>query len=1023
MKKTILIIQIITALFSTAALAQQKAVINGIVKDASGPLPGATVRELDLPGNGAATNGEGRFRLTLKGKTNTIIVHSVGYAEQRIKVTAGKLVEVIMQPAANSMDEVVVQGFGTKKRITNTGATSSIGGAEIRDIPTSAVQNTLDGRLPGMFTVQRSGQPGQDASDYFIRGESSLNPSGNEPLIIVDDIEYTYAQLAQINVNEIETITILKDASSTAIYGVKGANGVLIVTTRRGSLGVPKINLRVEGGLQAPVKTPTFLDSYQTASLRNEALSNDGLPSQFSQADLQDFATGADPYGHPNVDWYKAIFKPLAAQENTNLDISGGTSRVKYFISLGALNQGGDLRNFTDPLSLINSNYFYNRYDFRSNLDIQATKNLSLRFDVTERYGEINEPYQPDPTGEVYSYLDAAPYSAPFLNPNGTYSYLRNSPTQLPTLNGRLAALGYTFERNNDFNVLLGATEKLDAITKGLSFIARVAFASSSSITRTESRSVGPPAYYYNSTTGSYTISPQGDYVLAPLSLSGDNPLYTTNIDAQAYLNYDRTFGKSHISGLVLFNQTSETDRVIDSAGNPSLSAPIKFRGYSARVSYDYAAKYLFEFDGAYNGSARFANPFGFFPAVSAGWNIANEKFFKDATTDFQLLKLRASYGLVGSDVATGGQYLYQSSYYIGPNYYVGGNSGGTPSIYEGELVPTTGGQVTWEKDKKLDIGIDANMFKDKLSITVDYFAERRYDQLITPESVPGDIGIGISPVNLGVVSNKGADGQISYRPNIGKVQLNFSFVFSYAKNKIIYDGQPANEPANLNNTGYPIGQPFGYTWIGYYTSEADVAKSAKPPGLVVQPGDLKYADLNGDGQITPADESAIGDPNLPNTTYGLTLGANYKGFSISILLQGSQGYSFSVNTTGIEPFLSNLQPIDLQAWTPANAATAQFPRLTTITGGINSESAFPSTFYLINAKYLRLKTLELGYQLPQKLLPFKMNNARLYVSCYNLFTWDNYNLYQQDPEVQTNTAGDAYLNQRVVNLGVQVGF
>lgn len=1024
MKKTILFIQILISLFSARSMAQQKGVINGIVKDASGPIPSATVQEFGVTGNGVATRPDGKFTLTLKGNSGIITVTSVGHAAQKVKVETGKFAEIILQSSTNSIDEVVVLGFGTKKRITNAGATSSIGGAVIRDIPTSSVQNTLDGRLPGIFTVQRSGQPGQDASDYFIRGQSSLNAAGNQPLIIVDDIEYTYAQLAQINVNEIESITILKDASTTAIYGVKGANGVLIVTTRRGKLGAPKVNLRVETGLQAPIKTPVFLDSYQTALLRNEALSNDNLPAQFTAQDLADFQNGTDPYGHPNVDWYKAINKPVALQENSNLDISGGTNRVKYFVSLGVLNQGGTLKNFNDPLSEVNSDFFYHRYDFRTNLDVQASKKLSLRFDVTERYGEINQPYTSNATvtGEVYNYLDAAPYSAPFLNPNGSYAFLRNSPLQLPTLNARLAALGYTFARNNDFNVLLGATENLDDITKGLSFVARVAYAGSSSITRTESRTNGPPSYYYNSTNGSYTVAPQGGYVLAPLTLSGGNPLYTSNIDAQVYLNYDRHLGGHHVYGLVLFNETSQTSRVLDSAGTPSLSAPVKFRGYSTRLGYDYKSKYIAEFDGAYNGSDRFAKPFGFFPSGSVAWNIGEEDFFKKLTTSFSLLKLRASFGVVGSDVTSGNQYLYKSYYYTGPNYYFTGSGVGTPGIYEGQLVPSSG-EVTWERSRKLDIGLDANLFKDKVSVTVDYFAERRYDQLIPPASLPGVIGIAVAPTNLGVVSNKGMDMQITYQPTIGKVQLNAGLVFSYAKNKRLYIGESPDVTANLRKTGTPIGQPYGYTWIGYYTSAEDIAKSAKPPGISVQPGDLKYADKNGDGKITPADEGPIGQPNLPNTTYGLTLGANYKGFSISVLFQGSQGYSFSVNTTGIEPFLSNLQPIDLQAWTPQNAASAKFPRLTTITEGINSENAFPSTFYLINAKYLRLKTLELGYQVPHKALPFKLNNARIYVSCYNLFTWTNYNLYQQDPEVQTNTAGDAYLNQRVVNLGLQVGF
>ncbi|RCH55351.1 TonB-dependent receptor [Mucilaginibacter hurinus] len=1035
------VVFIFIALFLPVTLLAQQKVVTGIVKDVTGILPGVTVREKGVPNNGVAVDGSGKFRITLRGTSNVLIFQFVGYDTREIKVSGNDPIEVILQPSTQGLEEVVVVGLGTRKRVTNTGSVSSISGGTIRNIPTSSVQNTLAGRLPGFFSQQRSGQPGQDASDFFIRGVSSLNAEGNRPLIIVDDIEYTYAQLSQINVNEIENISILKDASTTAIYGVKGANGVLIVTTRRGAMGPPKVNLRIETGLQSPSRTPKFLDAYQTALLNNEAVSNDGagatLPS-FTREDLEHFRTGDDPYGHPDVNWYKSIFKPYSLQANTNLDISGGTSGVKYFISGGALTQNGALRDFSDELSGVNSNYFFRRYNFRTNLDVQATKTLALRLDVTGRFGETNRPYASNVTGEIYDFRLSNPYSAPFLNSDGSYAFTRGTTTQQPTLNARLAARGYERLRTTDFNVLFGATQRLDFITQGLTFKGRIAYASTSQIVRSVYRTGGPPSYYYNSETGTYQLDPSGKHALAPLIVGGDNPIYNTKVNFQAYLDYDRLFGKHHFSSLLLLNQTHETFRQPTLFFSGILAPPIKFRGYSFRGGYDYASKYLIDVNIGYNGSDRFQEPYGFFPALSAGWNVAQEKFFKKAFPFIEIFKLRGSIGTVGSDVTSGNRYLYKSLYYNGPNYYFD-HSVASPSIYEGDVV-SGNGNVTWEKELKRDIGLDINMFNDRVSITVDYFNNRRYDQLIVRQSLSGIIGVGTTPINLGVVTNRGWDGQISYRPNIGAVQLNISGVFSYAKNKREFLDEPSPLYPNLRQTGTPIGQPFGYTWIGYYQNEEDIAKSAKPFDNI-QPGDLKYKDIAGrvdengnpmfdengnpmpDGKIDARDIGPIGRPNLPTTTYGLTLGANYKGFSISLLFQGSQGYSFAIQNTGIDPFVSQMQPIHLERWTPENAQRARFPRLTTISGGVNSGTIFPSDFYLIDAKFLRLKTVELGYQVPNKLLPFKINNARLYLSAYNLLTWTNYDLYQQDPEVASNTAGDAYLNQRVVNLGVQVGF
>lgn len=1027
-------------LMTPAVLYAQNRTVTGTVRDISGVLPGATIYEKGVPGNGTVTNTNGKFTLTLKGHSNTLEVRFVGYVTAEVHITSDKPLDINLQSNTNGLDEVSVVAYGTKKRITNTGAVSSISAENIRTVPTANVQNALSGKLPGFFSQQSSGQPGKDASDFFIRGISSLNPAGNQPLIIVDDIEYSYDQLQQINVNEIQSISILKDASSTAIYGIKGANGVLVITTRRGKKGAPKVNLRVENGLQEPTRTPQFLGSYQSAMLINEAEKNDGIQQSFTQQDLNLFQSGADPYGHPDVNWYDKIFKKFSYQANTNLDISGGTNALKYFISGGALNQNGLVRDFADPQSKVNTNYYFRRYDFRSNLDLRASKNLELRLDVTTRFSDLNQPYNENAVGEVYDFTKETPFTAPYLNPNGTYSYAYSpfNPDHLPTLNARLATGGYQHSRRTDYNVLFGATERLDDITNGLSLTGRVAYSSVDQFTK-QIFNGGIPAYHYDPSTGQYSLRPGATYVYQTYALTGNTDINTNNYNVQIYANYDRTFNnKNHVTALALFNQQSETDYA-NAFLDPSLvGVPQKFRGISGKLGYDYDQKYLMELDLAYNGTDRFAanHRYGMFPAISIGYNLARAKYFSDLFPTFSLFKLRASYGLVGSDAAPGNRYVYNQVYVNGGGYNFGQSPQTYPSIYEGALGNP---DVVWERAKKLDIGLDMNLLKDKLSATIDYFHDIRFDQLIVPGSVPEILGVGLPAVNVGKTLNHGFDGQISYHGVAGKVQYSTAFVFSYAKNKILFEDEANPAYPWLAQTGQPINQPYGYHFLGFYTaaqiaqvkayqaahsgSNAGDAIAIPDNGIPLQPGDLRYQDLNHDGIINVFDKRAIGHPNLPNTTLGLNLQAQYKGFSISVLFQGAFNYSFAIVGTGIEPFQSQFQPIHLQRWTPDNSVNAQFPRLTMNPTSVDSPTAYMSDFWLVNAFYIRLKTVDIGYQVPAEKLPFHLQNVRFYFSAYNLLTFDNYHKYQQDPEIQTNTAGDAYINQRVMNLGVQVGF
>jgi len=1026
-----LILFIISIQFFTFVSAQQQFQLKGKVSAADGEMLVGVSVVVEGTTNGTMTDLDGNYELTVK--TGDKVSFTLISFKKIVKTVQNQnRLDVVMVEDQTNLDEVMVVAYGKAKRISMTGAVSAISARDIRNIPTSSVQNALYGKLPGFFAQQRSGQPGKDASDFFIRGVSSLNVDGNKPLIIVDDIQYTYDQLQQINVNEIESISLLKDASTTAIYGIKGANGVLVVKTRRGSEGKPMINVRLEGGITMPVRTPKFLNSYQTAQLVNEAYENDGLSSQrpFTDEDIRLFQTGEDPFGHPDVNWYEKIYKSTATQYNMNVDLSGGTKRLKYFITGGMFSQNGLVRDFKDPSNEVNTNYFYRRFNYRTNLDFDVTNTLNLRLDMTSRFMNINEPHSYETTGEIYNFSKMRPYSAPFMNPDGTYAYHYGTQDMDPTLNARLANEGYRRIRRYDSNFLFGATQKLDFITKGLSASARIAYSSVDENQRRVFRGKDwYPTYHYDSSNNSYTLNPKSRYNYEPYELLGDAEKSIKDLNIQVFGNYETVIKEDHnLKAMFIYNRQGRT---VDKDGLTNAAVPENSEGYTATFNYNYKNKYLLDLNVAYNGTDRFDkdNRYGWFPAVGAGYNIAEEPFFQEKFPSVQLLKLRGSFGLVGSDVTPGDRYLYRQIYKEGDGYYFGDKAETKWVSYkEGNLANPN---VTWEKARKFDVGIDGNLF-NKLSFTVDYFYEYRYDQLVQRESIPLMIGGELPRENLGKTENWGFDGQIAYNDMFGNVGFNTNFVFSFAKNKIIYQAEAQQKYSWLAKTGRPINQPFGYKWDGYYTKE-DIEKinaggdhKIPLPSVPVAAGDLKYKDLNDDGIIDDFDKGPIGKPNLPTTTLGWTVGGTYKGFSLSVLFQGSFDYSFSVIGTGIESFKSQFQPVHLKRWTQErvdNGEKIDFPRLTTNPTTVSSSEAYMSDFWLINAMYVRLKTVDLSYQVPVKALPKGIDFVRLYMNAYNLFTWTNFNKYQQDPEIKTNSAGDAYMNQRVINFGVQVTF
>ena len=1037
-------IQVLNAQFSK---------VSGIVTDSIGnPIEGASVFEKGMQTNGVQTNLKGRFEINLKGLSHTLVISFTGYTTQNINLgNKSNVIKVILNSNVADLTEVVIVGYGQQKKITSTGAIGTISGSELRENASASIQNVMSGKISGFFSQQGSGKPGSDGATFNIRGVSSYNSGSTSPTIYVDDIEYSYDQFSRIDPNEVESITVLKDASATAVFGVRGANGVVIVTTRRGKINAPQISFRSETGIQQPGIFPKFLNAYDAAVLYNRGCVTDGQPSYFSDADLSAYKNHTDPYGHPDIDWKNMLFKKFSYQYRANLDISGGTERVKYFVSGGYVYQDGMIKDFGSKVG-VNNNYYNKRYNYRSNMDIKVTGSTDLRIDFSGTSGIINTPQVGSPNGNndvFYDYSSLwtlAPWAYPIYNPNGSlgYSSWAKNPGaggtsyDVNNIIGRLTYLGYNRTFENNMYSLATVNQKLSFITSGLSLKGTFSYSSYYSNATISMTGGDFPSFIYDPTAQTYSPRSSNIFEVSPLIRKSNNGSTIRNVSSQVGLNYDRTFfNRHHIYGVLLFLKQSDT------RANGSITynfIPSKFISYVARVGYDYRKKYLIEFNSAYNGSDRFSieNRFGFFPAVSGGWNISEEPFFKKNIKLINRLKFRGSYGLVGNDKLGAFTYYYQQSYTFASNMVFFGSPFGNAgtAIFEGALGNS---KVTWEKEKKLDLGVEFEFLENKLTATFDYFNNNRYDILTDRSgqtdsrfgSMPLLFGQALPPVNLGKVKNKGFEMDISYRNKIGKnISFSIKTTFSTAKNEILFADEPSYKYSYQNYTGHSINTQRVYTWIGFYKDASDIASSAKPLGLVVRPGDLKYADLNGDGIIDGSDAKVQGNPNVPNSTAGLNLNVKYKNFSIGVFFQGSWNFNVRGFGEAIQPFSANFQAVHQKAWTPELGDNAKFPLLSFIPG-ISDSRAYPSTFWLTPGDYVRLKTAELGYYLPKSWLRrIRMQEVRVYANGYNLITWTKLNkLYQIDPEINQGVNGSGgtdrvvYPPQRIFNFGVSTKF
>ncbi|HEY5593322.1 MAG TPA: TonB-dependent receptor [Paludibacter sp.] len=1013
--------------------------ISGVITDEKNQSIIGVIVMLNGTSVGTFTDVNGRFSLEAP-ENGQLKISYLGYETQLVDLEGRTSLNILFSESTKNLDEVVVVGYGTQKKISVTGAISTVGNELLVKSPNASISNTLAGRVTGLSTIQYSGQPGADAPEIFVRGLGSLTTDGSAPLMLVDGVERSFDQL---DPNEVESISILKDASATAVYGIRGANGVILVTTRRGTEGAPKISFTTSTGVQVPSRLVKLADSYTYATKFNEALLSDNPAANlmFSSKTIEAFKTGSNPYIYPNTDWIGQIVKPFSPQSQYNINITGGSKEVKYFVSLGYLNQEGQFNTFGVTNA---TNFGYKRYNYRANVDLQMTKTTTLSFTTGGRIETGQSPF--GNSSIFYGIYQTVPFSG-FVLDGKSYTIGQKQIGMSGIYDGAdVIALGrgYTSSTYNTMNLDVALIQKLDFITKGLNW--RIKYSNNSTIGLQKTRYSSTASYQPNYLTdipgdnfgkGDSTVVFLKNGVDGSLDY-GESSSVSRNWYAETAFSYDHTLGDHQVTGLLLYNESKSY--------YPAIYAdiPTGYVGFAARATYNYKSKYLADFNLGYNGSENFApgNRFGFFPAVSVGWVVTEEKFLKDKISFLDFLKFRMSYGEVGNDKQGSSRFLYLPDSYLANTYipesswshqYDGYSFGINNPINQtvaGEGKTGNPG-VTWEVAKKTNIGMDMKLFKGKLGITGDVFYEYRNNILTTRNTVPSLLAINLPTVNIGSVENKGFEVELKWRDNIGKLNYYLTGNVSFARNKILYiDEIPKNEPY-LYYTGNRVGQPFGYVFSGFWNAnevahyndlDAQGKRITPDYGYAPKPGDSKYTDLNSDGKINSDDQKAIGYPDYPEFNFSLSGGISYKGFDISMMWTGVTDVSRVLNETWRDAFGATqnrclLQWLSDNSWTPETANTAILPRISFTSLTNNAKT---STLWLRDASYIRLKNLEIGYSFDNGTLKkLGISSIRIYTNGYNLLTFDY--LKFMDPEQRTTTPD--YPMITIYNLGLNVNF
>ncbi|MEO2062856.1 MAG: TonB-dependent receptor [Christiangramia sp.] len=1005
----------------------QSITITGTVTDGKGiPLPGVSVMEKNTT-NGVQTNFDGEYTIQVQSQNAVLVYSYIGMKSQEQAVGSQTVLNVQLENDLESLDEVVLVGYGRQKKISVVGAQSTIEAEELEQ-PVANIGTMLAGRVSGLTGVQRSGLPGKDAADIWIRGIGTFANSG--PLILVDGVQRS---LNDINPIDIESFTILKDASATAVYGIRGANGVILIETKKGKIGKPKVMVDYFEGITQFTRVPDLVDGVTYMRLANEALTTRGQEPKFDEEYIQRTASGYDPLLYPNVDWMDEVFNDYGRNRKATVNVNGGSQDSRYYVSLGYYDETGLF--VTDGLENYDSTTRFKRYNFTSNLTVDITRTTNIQLGVR---GYLSEGIYPqEGVGGIFgSAMEVSPVEYPKIYPGG-FVPGKSANGGLRNPYAEVALRGYRTEIQNQINSNLRLTQELSFLTEGLSWTAMYAFDAynEQNINRGKRENT-----YFVDQNNPYTRD--GELILN-LTYTGNDFLgYSRDNggERKTYLetsfNYDRTFGKHAVGGLLLFNRQ---DRINAFAGNFTDAIPFRNQGVAARATYGYDDKYFLEVNGGYNGSENFApkNRYGFFPSVAVGWVVSNEDFFKPVLNTIDYLKIRYSDGLVGAESGAG-RFAYLNR--VEQNRDWGFDFGESVQFIDGIRETYYGVDVTWSEARKQDIGIELNAFDSSLRIIFDLFKERTEGAFLRKRNLPNYVGLYDDPFgNLGVIENKGFDGSVNYNKRFNDFGIGFRGTFSYNRNKVIENGEPIQPYPWMEQRGQPLLARFGYVAERLYTLEDDTngdgfITPADGDGIPSQfgqimPGDVKYADLNGDGKIDAYDRQRIGQGDVPALTYGFGLTADYAGFDASVFFQGQAFADFMMGGSSIHPFdggggAGNLYTVAVDRWTPENDNPyAMYPRLSYGDSGIGqNNNTQTSTWWQRDIDFLRLKTAEIGYNLPDKLVEqWKLENVRFYARGTNLLTISSFDLW--DPELSLASNGGQYPNISAVSLGTTINF
>ncbi|MAG86336.1 SusC/RagA family TonB-linked outer membrane protein [Zunongwangia profunda] len=1005
---------LLCCLFSIVASSQDAITITGKVLDAETrmPIPGANIIEVGK-NNGAITDFDGNFEIEVS-PTSTLEISYIGYLTK--SVPANKDIdEILLEVNAESLDDVVVVGYGTQKKYSVISSVSTIEPEELQNSSSRSVSNNLAGRLAGVIAVQRSGELGYDNAQFWIRGISSF--AGNSaPLVLVDGIERS---LNNIDPAEIATFSILKDAAASAVYGVRGANGVILITTKRGKIGKPQLNVRYEHSITQPVHLPEFVGAVDYLELFNTIAREEGTTPPFSEERIENIRAGNDPDLYPDVNWLDEITKDFASNDRVNLTISGGSELLRYAFVASYYNEQGIIER--DPSQEWDSSPNLDRYNLRSNVDLNVTPTTLFRVSIGGYLQDLKRA--PQSVDDLFNLaFETPPYQHPIQYSSGEIPVQpeRSNPWALAT------QTGYERQSASKLESLFSVEQKLDFLLKGLKTTFKFSFDryNANSVTRRKNPD------YFNPATGRLD---DGSLDLTIYSYGQDFLGYETGSDwgdkavyIEGRLEYSNNFGdENQVDGLLLYNQRNydNGDRL-----------PYRNQGFAGRLSYSKKRRYIAEFNFGYNGSENFAKGkrFGFFPSVAAGWIISEEPFMDKLNESISNLKIRASYGLVGNDQLSGRRFPYittineTNGYRWGVNndYYRSGR-------WEGDYgVP----DLTWETVAKANLGIELGLW-NSINLRADIFKEQRRDIFQQRRTVPGSSGFVNNPwANYGKVDNQGFELSLDVNKQFSQdLFIKAWGNFSYAHNEIIEQDEPkALIGTSRSSTGKPVGQIFGLVDDGLFTNEdfenidEGILKDGVPEHTFgpVRPGDIKYKDLNGDGRITGLDETAIGGTYTPEIVYGFGINTQYKNFDIGLFFQGNArtdrmiGGQYFIPGTGAAALGNIYSNVD-DRWTVENPSQDVFwPRLSNQT---NANNGMASTWWLRNMSMLRLKNAEIGYLLPQKFIEkVNMKTARFYIRGNNLLTFSSFDLW--DPEIDTST-GFRYPPIQAFTAGIDINF